>query len=855
MIGVHESVVRTNRETAPDAEQLKTYSRLKLSLASQLRTLRHVLRQRGHEQRERQCAELQVKLAEDRFTLAVVGQFKRGKSSLLNAVIGREVLPTGVLPLTSAITVLKFGPQERLVIARERLRFPEIEPLECLADYVTERGNPGNRKQVKTATVEVPLPFLRRGLEFVDTPGVGSAIVANTATTYAFLPQCDAVLFVTSVDSPFTSVELEFLGAIRQHVRKIFFVVNKTDLLGDRERREVLEFVANTLREHMGTDAVRIFPLSCKLGLAAKASGDIPAYAGSGLKALEEELGRFLADERSATFLAAIVDRALRLADAEAREVDLAKQVRELPPSALQQMLADVQRQWQAHAALRGDIFQQIRQHVLAELRVALSREIDSFLATERASISPRIQRLLNHVSWQPCALLSRRVTDRELRHLGRKSLRWLASRAERLTFASDDVCRALWDHLQNNLGEIPDLASSALGLGHSDHRIAECLPPWRLEAKLEPPFSTDVRCLTRLPWWLRPLPARLAKSWLTKWQEREHAGLIESYKGPLLAAVESQFNAALDKLWDEVNKRAAEIEVRVQVTLEGKRPAESGDTALDSIRAKLLALREEILGLPIATTSASEQPPVLIEPIASPPTMELSIVPPAEANIAKDLCTRGCPVCDYLSQVALGFFSYWPYKLSLDEKAQAQFAAEVGFCALHAWQLEAISSPVGSSVGYARLVERISRVLAQAAHSPEAERAVQQLLRDGQTCRPCRLLHDAARSYTERLASFLNEPRNRDVYGRAQGVCLHHLALLIAMSNRDEVVPFLLSHAARRFEEVAEDMLAFAMKTDALRSALRNDDEADAYWRAITHIVGAKSVSLPWLVEIAIGG
>jgi Family of unknown function (DUF6062) len=192
---------------------------------------------------------------------------------------------------------------------------------------------------------------------------------------------------------------------------------------------------------------------------------------------------------------------------------------------------------------------------------------------------------------------------------------------------------------------------------------------------------------------------------------------------------------------------------------------------------------------------------------------------------------------------------------LSSDEKAQAQFAAEVGFCALHAWQLEAISSPVGLSVGYARLVERISRVLAQAVHSPEAERAVQQLLRDGQTCRPCCLLHDAARSYTERLASFLNEPRNRDVYGRAQGVCLHHLALLIAMSNRDEVVPFLLSHAARRFEEVAEDMLAFAMKTDALRSALRNDDEADAYWRAITHIVGAKSVSLPWQVEIDIGG
>jgi hypothetical protein len=299
---------------------------------------------------------------------------------------------------------------------------------------------------------------------------------------------------------------------------------------------------------------------------------------------------------------------------------------------------------------------------------------------------------------------------------------RRLAARAEQLTFASDDVCRGLCDHLQHNLGEIPDLASAALGLGHSDHPIAEGLPLWRLQAKLEPPVSTDVGWLTRLPWWLKPLPTGLVKSWLTKRQEREHTRLIESYKGPLLAAVESRFNAALDELWDEVSKRAGEIEWRVQVTLEGKQSAESGETALDSIRAKLLALREEILGLPIATIRASTQPPVLIEPIASPPTIEPSIVPPAEAAIAKNLGTRGCPVCDHLHQVAFGFFSHCQYALSSDEKVQTQFAVEGGFCALHAWQLEAISSSVGLSVGYPQLVERISRVLAQAAQSSDAE-------------------------------------------------------------------------------------------------------------------------------------
>jgi hypothetical protein len=168
----------------PDCDRLKEYSRIKLSLAGQLRLLREVLKKSGDDARDRQCEELMVKLAEDRFTLAVLGQFKRGKSSLMNAIIGRELLPTGVLPLTSAITVLKFGPTERLVVEREGLQWPDTASLSQLEDYVTERGNPGNRKKVKTAVVEVPVPFLRRGLEFVDTPGVGSAIVANTATTY-----------------------------------------------------------------------------------------------------------------------------------------------------------------------------------------------------------------------------------------------------------------------------------------------------------------------------------------------------------------------------------------------------------------------------------------------------------------------------------------------------------------------------------------------------------------------------------------------------------------------------------------------------------------------------------------------
>ena len=304
-------------EIKPDLEKLCAYTQAKLALAGQLRVVREALTALGREDAERRCGKLLEKLAEDRFTLAVLGQFKRGKSSLMNGIIGRELLPTGVLPLTSAITVLKYGPAERLVVRRGDSIFPEEHPVSALAEYVTEKGNPGNRKQVKTATVKLPAPFLRRGIEFVDTPGVGSAITANTATTYGFLPECDAVLFVTSVDTPMTSLELSFLKEIREYVDKIFFVVNKTDLVAEDERSDVLEFVVKAIRSEVECEAVKVFPVSARLGLAARISGNTALYEQSGLKRLEEALASFLSEEKSAAFLAAVAEKVLRVLDDE----------------------------------------------------------------------------------------------------------------------------------------------------------------------------------------------------------------------------------------------------------------------------------------------------------------------------------------------------------------------------------------------------------------------------------------------------------------------------------------------------------------------------------------------------------
>ncbi len=295
-------------------QPLRDYTLVKHAVAAALQAAREFSEAQAQPELAKRLRELQARLAEDRFNLAVVGQFKRGKSSLMNAVIGRDLLPTGVLPLTSTITTLCYGPQTRATLRRKGWVLEQEISLGQLAEFVTERGNPGNEKGVLEARVELPVPFLRRGLHFVDTPGVGSARLENTETTYAFLPQSDAVVFVTSGEAPLSEVEEGFLRDIRQHVRKLFVVINKMDLLTADERAEVLGYMRTGLERMLGS-TVRLYPLSARQALEAKLRGDGRGAEASGLEALEADLAAFLSLERGQTFLVSVLDQAARLLD------------------------------------------------------------------------------------------------------------------------------------------------------------------------------------------------------------------------------------------------------------------------------------------------------------------------------------------------------------------------------------------------------------------------------------------------------------------------------------------------------------------------------------------------------------
>src|SRR5262249_20292128 len=118
--------------------------------------------------------------------VAVLGQFKSGKSSLLNAVLGESVFPVGALPVTSVITRAAAGPERVVRVTHLDGSVEEVAP-EQLAEFVTETANPGNSRQVAAVDVFTPAMCDLPGMRLVDTPGLGSIFVHNTEATRTWM--------------------------------------------------------------------------------------------------------------------------------------------------------------------------------------------------------------------------------------------------------------------------------------------------------------------------------------------------------------------------------------------------------------------------------------------------------------------------------------------------------------------------------------------------------------------------------------------------------------------------------------------------------------------------------------------
>jgi hypothetical protein len=164
--------------------------------------------------------------------VCVVGEFKQGKSSLVNGLLGANVCPVDDDLATSAITLVRFGEQASAVVRRKEgdTQVAEAVPVTELSQWCSERGNPNNHKGVQRVELAVPSAMLKQGLMIVDTPGMGGLGAGHAAATMAFLPFADGLILVSDASSELSAPEIDFMRRAIDLCPTVLFVQTKIDL-------------------------------------------------------------------------------------------------------------------------------------------------------------------------------------------------------------------------------------------------------------------------------------------------------------------------------------------------------------------------------------------------------------------------------------------------------------------------------------------------------------------------------------------------------------------------------------------------------------------------------------------------
>jgi predicted GTPase len=343
------------------------YNRVQLGILTDLDKVSRFARELKLEATAELTDEMRLRLSVQRFTIAVVGEFKRGKSTFINALLGAEALPADVLPCSATLNRVTFGLKPKVRVEFRDGRSQDIE-FERLSEYVTKLSTESERvaASIKQAVVEYPTNYCANRVDVIDTPGLNDD-QSMTEVTLSVLPHTDAAILVISGLAPFSEFERDFLESklLTADLGRVIFVVNNIDLFRrpedvDRVVHHVEErikaYVLDRAAAQYGVDSEayqiyvrkigrpRVFGLSAMQALQGKLTGDLHLQTISRFDVFEQELQRFLTEKLGASRLQAPLSRLVSVA----REIDHAIALDE---GALQLAEADFERAQQESTA------------------------------------------------------------------------------------------------------------------------------------------------------------------------------------------------------------------------------------------------------------------------------------------------------------------------------------------------------------------------------------------------------------------------------------------------------------------------------------------------------------------------
>lgn len=433
------------------------------------------------------CLEFKEKLEANTFNLVVVGQFKRGKTCLINALLGADLLPVSVVPLTSIVTVLVYGEELAVRVFFDNGKQRDI-PVEELADYVTESGNPRNVKEVREVVVFYPSPYLKDGVRLVDTPGVGSVYIHNTDVAYRYLPKSDAALFLLSIDQPVSSAELDFLADVRQYADRIFFLLNKIDYLKEEEISRALSFSRAAIEQVMGPE-IKVFPISAKLALMGRLENAPEMTEKSRLADFSATLGRFLMKEKGKVLLGSVVNNLLKILSRERLGIELELKSLKTPVEQMREKI-------EAFAAKKEELVREKSTFQVlfnSEIDRQVVKELDHGLAQLKKELVPRMEKEFNEFCEERKDLSLKELNDALEKFVHEKIetelSAWREQEDERLSQAFDAICRQFAAKVNQ---VIDDLLSFSSQLFSVPFEQVEAESLWTSESAFHYKFRED---------------------------------------------------------------------------------------------------------------------------------------------------------------------------------------------------------------------------------------------------------------------------------------------------------------------------------------------------------------------------
>ncbi|SHP77036.1 isoniazid inductible protein IniC [Mycobacteroides abscessus subsp. abscessus] len=337
--------------------------------------------------------ELEEDITEDYYTIMVVGEFKHGKSTFVNALLGQDIMPRDVTPTTATINAVFHSETPELHILKtdgqveqRELTVNELNQYTASADF--------NVDEIKYLKLYLNAPLLENRVVLVDTPGVNDLNQQRSDVTFQFLPRADVIIFMTSMDAAIKQTEKTFIEEflLKNGLDKIIFAANFMDRIDEEELDDTIEYIERRLQNIVGEDHARLFPLSSREALEGKLSRDEELVKYSGIPEIEKEIAkRIESGSRSMEKLERFQWRLKGIAETVKDEIATAVEVSSQSLESLESQLQAIEDWFSNQEVWRGQLQSYLKERH-NEISYMVRKSVQHFGTGVREDIENRIR-------------------------------------------------------------------------------------------------------------------------------------------------------------------------------------------------------------------------------------------------------------------------------------------------------------------------------------------------------------------------------------------------------------------------------------------------------------------------------